>query len=143
MSKNTETLNSLTEEDLYSFLEEHGNNRVKRELLAFWGRHPDAKFSRLVICYALDCSKLETKGTLKLMVEKGLLDENSTNNGVTLYSLTRNEEKRRPVLELAALEWDNWQVLLRRIGLKDNLVKEIPCRKMNHQEERRRVPIHS
>jgi hypothetical protein len=41
-----ETLTVSTEEYLYRFLEEHGRNRVKRELLDFWSRHPDAKFSR-------------------------------------------------------------------------------------------------
>jgi hypothetical protein len=100
-----ETLTVSIQEGLYHFLEEHGNNRIKRELLDFWGRHPDARFSRYVICFALDCGKLEAERALKAMVDAGLVD-NHENNGVTLYSLTKNEEKRRPVLELVALDWD-------------------------------------
>ena len=124
-----ETTNVLTEKNLYCFLEEHGTDRVERELLAFWGRHSNAKFSRRVICYALNCSKLEAEGALRAMVEEGLLDKHIT-NGVTLYSLTRNEEKRRPVLELVALGWDRWQFMLRRIERKDKLVKEMSCKKV-------------
>lgn len=108
------TLTGPTQEELDRFLEEHGNNQVKRGLLEFWGRHYDAKFSRRVICYALDCSKLEAEGALRAMVEEGLLDKHIT-NGVTLYSLTRNEEKRRLVLELAVLGWDQWNIMIKRI----------------------------
>jgi hypothetical protein len=51
------------------------------------------------------------------MVDAGLVD-NHANNGLTFYSLTENEEKRRPVLELAALGWDQWQYMLNRIESK-------------------------
>jgi len=122
-----ETLNASAEEELYHFLKEHGNNRMKRQLLAFLGRHPNAKFSRRVICCALDCSKLEAEGALRAMVEEGLLDEH-TNNSVTLYSLTKNEGKSRLVLELASLSWEQRQLMLRRIEHKDKLVKEKPCK---------------
>jgi hypothetical protein len=117
-----ETTNVLTEEKLYRFLEEHGNNRVKRELLAFWGKHPDANFSRRVICYALNCGKLEAEGALRAMVEEGLLDKHIT-NGVTLYSLTTDEEKRRPVLELATLGWEQWNIMIKHIERRDKSVK--------------------
>ncbi|MBI3040346.1 MAG: hypothetical protein HYY80_01605, partial [Chloroflexi bacterium] len=49
----------LNEMSLYRFLEEYGDNRVKRELVFFWGCHPNAKFARNAIYYALDCAKLE------------------------------------------------------------------------------------
>jgi hypothetical protein len=109
-----ETLTVSTQEELYRFLEKHGNNRVKRELLDFWGRHPGTKFSRYAICFALDCGKLEADRNLRDMVDAGLLD-NHANNGLSFYSLTRNEEKRRLVLELAALGWDQWNILTKRI----------------------------
>jgi len=109
-----ETLTVSTQEELYRFLEEHGNSRVKRELLAFWGRHPNAKFSRYAICFALDCGKLEANSALRALVDAGLVD-NHTNNGLTLYSLTENEEKRRLVLELAVLDWDQWNTMIKRM----------------------------
>ena len=97
----------LNEESLYRFLEEHGDNRVKRRPLFFWGSHPNAKFARNAIYYAQDCTKREVDGALKAMVEAGLVDTHM-HNDMTFYSLTANEEKRRPVLALAALGWDRW-----------------------------------
>ena len=102
-------LHDLTEESLYCFLREHGNSRVKRQLLLFWGMHPNAKFSMLALRCAVDCSRLDMKVALRSMIEEGLLDTHIYND-VSLYSLTKNEEKRQPVLELAALGWDRWRL---------------------------------
>ena len=73
---------------------------VKRELFLFWGIHPSAKFSKPIISYALDCNKRELEIVLQAMVEGGLV-ETHIQNGVTLYSLTTNEKKRRTILEFA------------------------------------------
>ena len=113
---------NATEESLYRFLEEHGNNRVKRELLLFLGMHPYAKFSRSTICYAVDSNKLDMKMALRDMVEAKLLDTHIY-NGVTLYSLTTNEDIRRLLLALAALGWDRWQLMLRRAEQIDKVAK--------------------
>jgi len=114
--------NILNEQSLYRFLEEHRDNRVKRGLLFFWGSHPNAKFARNAIGYALDSSKLEVDKALRVLVEVGLVDTHIL-NGVTFYSLTTNNEKRRPVLALAALGWDQWQLMLKRMEEKDKLTK--------------------
>jgi len=90
---------------------------VKRELLAFWGMHPNAKFGRRAVCYALDCGKLEADRALRALVDAGLIDTHM-NSGLTLYSLTRDEAKRRAVLELATLGWDQ-QPVLKRIERRD------------------------
>jgi hypothetical protein len=107
--------NVIIKDNLCRFLDRYGNNRVKRELLLFWGMHPNAKFNRSAICYAVGCNKLDAERALMTMVEEGLLDTYPNGNGVTLYSLTRNDERRRPVLELATLGWDQWQLMLKRI----------------------------
>lgn len=112
-------LYSLTEESLYRFLGEHGNSRVKRQLLLFWGMHHKAKFSMLALRCAVECSRLDMKMALRSMIEEGLLDTHIYND-VPLYSLTRNEERRRPVLELAALGWDQWLLMRKRIKQKIN-----------------------
>lgn len=117
-----EAPNVLTEERLYRFLKKHGDNRVKRELLLFWGMHPNARFDRKTTCYALDCSKLDAEGTLRAMVEEGLLDTHIY-NGVTLYSLTTNEDRRRPLLALAALGWDRWQLMIMRVEQTGKVAK--------------------
>jgi hypothetical protein len=117
-----ETTKVLAEENLYRFLEEYGNNREKSQLLAFWGMHPNARFTRYVICYGLDLSKLEADIALRALVDAGVVDTHK-HNGLTLYSLTKNEEKRQLVMELAALEWGQWQLMLRRIERRDKSVK--------------------
>jgi len=116
-----ETPKVLAEESLSCFLEKHGGNRAKTELLAFWSRHPNAKFSRLVLSHALDQTKLDTDRALKDMVESGLVDT-YTRNSVTLFSLTTNEEIRRPVLEMAALDWNQWQLVLKHVEQQHNLL---------------------
>jgi hypothetical protein len=98
-------------------LKDYGNNRVKREVLAFLGTHPNTKFTRYVICRALECSKLEMDEALSDLADARLV-ENHMNNGLTLYSLTTNKEKRRPVLELLALDRHEWQLIFNRIELK-------------------------
>jgi hypothetical protein len=103
-------------------MEEHGDNRVKMGLLLFWGCHPNAKFASNAICYALDCTKLEMDRGLKALVEAGLVDTHIL-NGVTFYSLTSNDERRRPVLDLAALNWDRWRLMLNRLEQKHKVVK--------------------
>jgi hypothetical protein len=115
-------LNISNEESLYRFLEEHGGNRVKRKLLFFWGSHPDSKFSRYTICYAVDSSKLAVDRALGEMVKTGLVDTHILNDTM-FYSLTMNNEKRRLALELGALDWDQWQLMLNRLEQRDNIAR--------------------
>ena len=103
-----------TEEQLLRFLEEYARDRLEMELLTFWGRHPNARFSRGAISCALDCKKLSVDRALKDMVGLGLVDTDNC-NGVPFYSLTANEEKRRPVMELASLGWDQLHLMVRRL----------------------------
>ena len=117
------TLTVSTEESLFRFLEEYGKNREERELLAFWGMHPNARFTRYAICYGLDCSKLEANRGLMSLVEEGIIDTSSS-NGLIFYSLTKNEEKRRPVMKLAALGWDQWLAMLRQLEKQDKLANQ-------------------
>jgi hypothetical protein len=54
------------------------------------------------------------------MVDEGLLEE-KTGNGVALYLLTTNEERRRAVLELAALSWEQWQLMFQGMEQQESL----------------------
>ena len=102
------------EESVCHLLKEHGNNRVKRDLLLFWGLHPSARFESKVIMHALEFNRLDTERALGTMVEEGLIDR-SICNGVTLYSLTNHGEIRQSVLELAKLSWYEWELVLKRM----------------------------
>lgn len=107
--------NVLSEEQLLRFLKQYAGDRLKMELLAFWGRHPNAKFARGAISCALDCKRSAMDRALKDMVATGLVDT-CKQNGVPFYSLTTNEEKRRAALQLAALGWDQRLLMARRVG---------------------------
>lgn len=95
------TADVFSEERLSRFLEEHAGDRLKMQLLAFWGRHPHARFAIGAIYCGLGYKKPDLNRALKEMVEAELLDTYH-NNGVSFYSLTANEEKRQPILELAS-----------------------------------------
>jgi len=86
-----------TEEKATCRPEENTDSRVSREFLVFWSMHPNAKFNKAAIRYALDFTKLEIEMALATLVETGLVDQH-VSNGVTLYSLTTNEEKRKPII---------------------------------------------
>jgi len=108
--------NVLSEEHLLRFLEKQVGDLLKTELLTFWGRHPNAKFTRNAIYCALDCTKSDMDTGLKDMVETGLVDT-CTHNGVPFYSLTANEERRRAVIELASLNcWERHQLMVKYVG---------------------------
>jgi len=95
--------NVSMEEQLLQFLKEHRGDLLKMEVLAFWGRHPNARFEKSAIADALDCKKLDIDRALKDMVEMGVLDMYMYND-TPFYSLTLNEERRRTVLELASID---------------------------------------
>jgi DNA-binding IclR family transcriptional regulator len=99
-------VNDLAKENADPLLQENWDNRVKNELLLFWGMHPNAKFAMSTICHALDCSKLDVERALKALAKAGLLDTD-VHNDVTLFSLSTDEERRRPVVEYAA-PGHNW-----------------------------------
>ena len=102
------------EENLYQFIRKYADEPLKMELLAFWGRHPNAKFNKLAIYHVQDSRQVDVCRALEDMAEAGLVDAH-IHNGTPLYSLTMNEEKRRLVIKLATLGWDQQQFVLRLI----------------------------
>lgn len=99
-------LNALAKENGDCLSQENGDNRVKKELLLFWGMHPNAELARSTICYALDCSKLDVERALKALAKAGLVDTD-VHKDVTFFSLSTDEERRRLVVECAA-PGHNW-----------------------------------
>ena len=93
---------SLTEELLEPFPNQRGGRRLRIELLAFWSRYPDARFTACAVSRALDCRKLDATKALRIMVAFGLIDTHLV-NGETFYSLTTNESRRDQVVELVSI----------------------------------------
>jgi hypothetical protein len=80
------------EKQLFRVVEEHVSDRVKAELLSFWGRHPSDEFTVNVVSCTLGFSKLEVNRALKHLIEVGFV-ETHTRDGVVFYHLTADEKK--------------------------------------------------
>ena len=105
--------NVLVKENLCHFLQKYGDNRVKRELLLFWGKHPNATFAKFALCYAVDCSGLQVEQALKEHTEAGIVEKYPNERGLCFYSLTSDEAKRQQVIQLADFDWSQWNFMLR------------------------------
>jgi hypothetical protein len=68
--------------------------------LLFWGLHCNGKFDDLTISYALDYPPQDIERELLALIETRVVDR-YVEEGITLYSLTSDEEKRRPIVEWA------------------------------------------
>ena len=77
-----------------------GRGHVKRDVMFFWGHHCHRKFDAPTICYALDRGREDVEPELGSLVEAGIVDR-QLEDGVVFYSLPRNEERRRPIVERA------------------------------------------
>jgi hypothetical protein len=68
--------------------------------MLFWGMHCQGKFDVATISYAVDRASADVAAELKSLVETGVVDVCSE-QGVPLYSLTKNLDKRRAIIQRA------------------------------------------
>jgi len=62
--------------------------RLDRELATFWLRHPNSKFAKSTLGYALDRGKLDMDKALRFMIGSGLIEEH-VRHGTTFYSMKK------------------------------------------------------
>jgi DNA-binding transcriptional regulator PaaX len=88
-------------------------NRCCLGLLRFFAVHPNGRFSKLAVVHAIDeaGSRLEVERALTQMVNEGILKTVNENNN-TFYLLTKEEELRRLILNMALFDWRDWQLVL-------------------------------
>jgi hypothetical protein len=108
------TANMHGEEQLLHFVQEYAPDRLRLDLLGFWGRHPNARFSSRAVCCALDCNKRDAELALKELVDAGILDA-CVENGMRFYCLTTQAAMRDPVTELGSLGWDGLRSVKRHL----------------------------
>ena len=101
------------QEKLRQFMgEEYADNQYcLLEILRFFGRHPSTRFSRLAIVHALSGGKSQIERVLAYLANKGLIKANIEND-ILFYQLTENNSLRSFVLEIAALDRHQWQIVL-------------------------------
>jgi len=101
----------VREDRLEPLMQEYGGDQLRMELVAFWSRHPNKRFTAGAISCALDRRKRHTVRALRALAEAGLVDI-STERDEPFYSLTADSGLREPVLELASLSGgDFWRLM--------------------------------
>ncbi len=121
-------------EKLCQFIEEHADDHYCLELLRFFGWYPHARFSELAVVHALNSNpgKLYTKRALRRLADEGVV-KIYTENNVFLFSLTEDETLHSLALDLARLDWHQWQLVLRqtnptseRVGQSSDSIRNSP-----------------
>jgi len=103
-------------EKLSQFTREYADSHCCLELLRFFGAYPHARFNKLAVIHALDVNgrKLSMEKALKHLIDKGIV-KTYIENSVRLYSLTEDGSLRSLALDLAKLDWPQWQLVVRQI----------------------------
>ena len=110
------TITQITEKEyLYQLIKEYSDNPYCLELIQFFGWHPNARFSGLAILHALSVSgeRRYVEKALRQLIDKGLVKTYSENN-IAFYCLTDDNALRQAALDIARLDWSQWQVMLRQ-----------------------------
>lgn len=110
------TIIQMTEKEyLYQLIKEYNDNPYCLELIQFFGWHPNARFSGLAILHALSVSgeRRYVEKALRQLIDKGLVKTYSENN-IAFYCLTDDNALRQAALDIARLDWSQWQVMLRQ-----------------------------
>lgn len=101
-------------EEVWQFIQKYADTELKVKLLLACGHYPDAKLSRHVIANVPDHGRLDAEQALNSLVSSGILNIH-VQNTVPFYCLTTDQERRNPVMTLAAYNWHQRQALLHRI----------------------------
>ena len=112
-------LDLQTTTNLGAFVNRYGDTRAKQELLLFWALHTHARFNRLAILCATECSKSEIERALGNMVQNGLVDV-QCHNGSPVYSLTSDEDVQGMLALLSTLDWRQRRLLFDHTRLANN-----------------------
>jgi hypothetical protein len=102
------------EDKLYTFIKDYCDDLNSLELLVFFSRHPKAKFNRTAVIHALLANQFDAGIVLKRLIDKEVVVTH-TENGVTLYSLTRKEPAYSLACELINIDQNKWQKIVQQI----------------------------
>jgi hypothetical protein len=112
----------ITERNTFNqLMEKRSDNRYYLELLRFFGAHPNTRFNRLAVIQSLNenDSEYEIERALAQLISNGVIKASNENN-TRFYSLTKDESRRKWVMELVKLEWHNCQLAFRKAVLQWN-----------------------
>jgi len=109
------TTQATEREYLCKMIKEFSDDPYCLELIQFFGWHPNTRFSGLAILHALSVNgeRRYIDKALRQLVDKGIVKTYSE-NGIALYCLTDNNGLRQKALDVAGLDWSQWQDVLRQ-----------------------------
>jgi hypothetical protein len=102
------------EDKLCKFVKEFGQDLNSLELLLFFSRHPNARFNRTATLHAVNSRSFDTGIALKRLIEKKIVVTYSE-NGITLYSLTKEEPIHSLAVEMVSIDQSRWAIILQYI----------------------------
>lgn len=100
------TLSITAEDKVYQAIKGLSYDRCARELLMFLGRHPHARFTRLILISAFDAPKLDIDKALTTLTNRGLI-KTCQENTVSLYWLTEAEPANSLIRSMAVIDCRN------------------------------------
>jgi hypothetical protein len=102
------------EDKLGNFIRELGDDLNSLELLVFFCRHPRVKFNRTAVIHALLANQFDAGIALKKLIDKKIV-LTCFENGITLYSLTKEEPVNSLSSVIVNIDQNQWQKILEQI----------------------------
>ncbi|NQT47920.1 MAG: hypothetical protein HQ578_02970 [Chloroflexi bacterium] len=105
------------EVDVVQLVKTHADTWLKFDLLLFWSKYPEAKFTCGIVSRAVRCRRrLDVEEALDYLAGANLLEKHSR-EGLLLYCLTKDPRRRQCVIDLPAHVGGfrrNWYLAVRR-----------------------------
>lgn len=102
------------EDKLCNFIKGFSDDLCSLELLLFFSRHPNARFNRTAVLHAITTRQFDTGIALKQLIDRKLV-VTYTENGISLYALTKEEPAHSLAAQLVNIDQRQWQVVLEHI----------------------------
>jgi hypothetical protein len=102
------------EDKLCNFIKDFCDDLNSLELLVFFGRHPLARFNRTAVIHALLSNQFDAGIALKVLIDRKMVNVYNE-NGMILYSLTKEEPAHSLAKELVNIDQGRWQKIVEQI----------------------------
>jgi hypothetical protein len=104
----------IIEDKLCTFIKDFCDDLSTLQLLLFFSRHPNAHFNRSALMHALTTKQFDTGIALKKLIDKKVV-MTGTENGFSLYCLTKDEPSRSLTIQMVGIDQSQWQTILGHI----------------------------
>ena len=103
------------DDKLCSFIKDFSDDLNSLELLLFFSRHPNARFNRNALLHApMSSGRFDSGIALKRLIDNKLVDAYSE-NGIILYSLTKEEPAHSFSAGLINIDQRQWQMIVEQV----------------------------